>query len=453
MSMKINFWNEPVETMSRDELRELQWQRLRKQMRYIYYNSAHYRQIFMDMGAHPDDVKNLEEFRNLPIFLEKERDRLSQEKTRNEQGHTLGEYLCCSPRDLRAIHTTSGTTGLPVFESFTQHDIEVQNEVMARSFWRMGWRPGDSVIHGVGLSMWIAGMVTLRAFQNFGLLGIPAGAESGTERFLQFAKLTMPDHMSSFPSFVEHMIDAAPKTIGCEVRDLGLKTIMCGGEPGAGDPKTRKKIEDAYGAKLFDITGGNWGLWAVSCDTPTYQGMHLMGEDYVLVDVVDPDTKKPVDTNVPVARGEMVVTCLEWKANPAFRYAHGDIIELMNEPCICGRPGMRMRYVGRVDDLLIVKGVNVFPRAIKSVVDTFVPRVTSEMRIILETEPPMVKPPLKMKVEYGPEVTDTELESLKTEIENAIATKLRVHPKIELVPPNSIEKDPTKKATLVEKRY
>ncbi|MFC1820425.1 phenylacetate--CoA ligase family protein, partial [Thermodesulfobacteriota bacterium] len=166
------------------------YKRLQKQMRYIYYNSSYYRKTFVDAGAHPDDIKTIEDFRNLPIFIEKERDRLSQEKTREEQGHTFGEYLCCSPRDVRAIHTTSGTTGLPVFEAFTQHDIEVQNEVLARSFWRMGWRPGDSVIHGVGLSMWIAGLMTLRAYQSFGIMGIPAGAESGTERFLQFTKLT-----------------------------------------------------------------------------------------------------------------------------------------------------------------------------------------------------------------------------------------------------------------------
>ena len=451
--MEGKFWNEAVETMSRDELRHVQWTRLKKQMRYVYYNSTLYRETFRKAGAHPDDVKGIDDFRALPVFLDKEKDRLTQEKTRAEQGHPFGEYLCSSPKHVRALHTTSGTTGLPVFEAFSAKDIEVQNEVLSRSFWRMGWRPGDYVIHGVGLSMWLAGLMTLRAIQSFGAVGIPAGAEAGTERFLQFAELTHPDHMCSFPSFVEHLARKAPEVAGYEVKALGLKTIMCGGEPGAGVPETRKKIEEAYGARLYDCTGGNWGLWGVSCDASTYQGIHLAGEDYCLIDLVDPGTKEPVDMSGKVVEGEWVLTALEWESAPAFRYAYGDIVQLMNEPCECGLPGMRMRYIGRADDLLIVKSVNVYPMAIKAVVDGFVPRVTSEMRIILTQQPPKVEPPLQMKVEYGAEVGENEREDLKKELENTISAKLRIRADVQLVPPNSLERDPAKKLKLVEKQY
>jgi phenylacetate-CoA ligase len=451
--MEGKFWNEQVETMSRDELRDVQWTRLKKQMRYIYYNSDFYREQFREVGAHPDDIKSIDDFRTLPIFLDKERDRLTQEKTIQGQSHPFGEYLCSSPKHVRALHTTSGTTGMPVFEAFSAHDIEVQNEVLSRSFWRMGWRPGDYVIHGVGLSMWLAGLMTMRAIQSFGAVGIPAGAEAGTERFLQFAKLTNPDHMCSFPSFVEHLARKAPEVADYDVKSLGLKTIMCGGEPGAGVPETRKKIEEAYGARLYDCTGGNWGLWGVSCDAPSYQGIHLAGEDYCLIDLVDPETKQPVDLSGPVVQGEWVLTALEWESGPAFRYAYGDIVQLMNEPCECGMPGMRMRYIGRADDLLIVKSVNVYPMAIKAVIDGFVPRVTSEMRIILKQKPPKVEPPLEMKVEYGLEVGENEREALKKEIEAAVSARLRIRPNVELVPPNSLERDPAKKLKLVEKQY
>lgn len=451
--MERRFWNEPVETMSREELREVQWQRLRKQIRYVYYNSSFYREAFKEAGAHPDDIRGIDDFRKLPIFLDKEKDRLTQEKTREQEGHPFGEYLCTSPKNVRAMHTTSGTTGIPVFEGFTEHDISVQNEVLSRGFWRMGVRPGDFVLHGFGLSMWLGGIVPLRALQSFGALGIPVGAESGTERFLQFAKLTKPKHMIAIPSFVEYVIRKAPEVGGFDVKELGIETIMCAGEPGAGIPETRHKIQEAFGARLYDSTGGIWGLWGVSCDAPTYQGIHLMGEDYLFIDLVDPETKKPVDISGRVVTGEWVFTALEWEAAPAFRYTYGDIIELINEPCDCGMPGTRMRYLGRADDLLIIKGVNVYPMAIKAVIDSFVPRVTSEMRIFLETKPPKVEPPLKMKAEYGPGVTENELDALKKELEVAISNRLRVRPEIELVPPNTLVRDPAKKLQLIEKKY
>ena len=451
--MERRFWNEEVETMSRDELREVQWQRLKRQMRYVYYNSEFYRKTFHKAGAHPDDVKSIEEFRHLPIFLDKEMDRLTQEKTREEEGHPFGEYLCTSTKNVRAMHTTSGTTGLPVFEGFSEHDINVQNEVLSRAFWRIGIRPGDFVLHGFGLSMWLGGLMPLRALQSFGALGIPLGAEAGTERFLQFAKLTNPKHMIAIPSFVEHLILQAPEVAGFEVKEIGLDTIMCAGEPGAGIPETRKKIQDAFGVKLYDSTGGIWGLWGVSCDAPTYQGIHLVGEDYCFLDLIDPETKKPIDMSGPVATGEWAITALEWEAAPAFRYSYGDIVQLINEPCECGMPGMRIRYLGRADDLLIVKGVNVYPMAIKAVIDSFVPRLTSEMRIILETKPPRVEPPLKMKVEYGRGVAENDLDALKTDLESAISSRLRVRPAVELVPAGSLERDPTKKLQLVEKKY
>jgi phenylacetate-CoA ligase len=179
----------------------------------------------------------------------------------------------------------------------------------------------------------------------------------------------------------------------------------------------------------------------------------MVGEDYYIMDLVDPETKKRVDMNGPRTTGEWVLTALEWEAAPVFRYASADIIEIINEPCICGMPGIRMRYLGRADDLLIVKGVNVYPMAIKGVIDSFYPRVTSEMRIVLDTPPPRVVPPLKIKVEYGPDAAKEQLNSLRMEIEEAVSIRLRIHPAIELVPPNSLQKDPTKKAKLIEKRY
>lgn len=451
--MERKFWNEAAETMPRDEVKELQWKKLKKQMRYIYDSSPYFKTRFNDIGIQPDDVKDMETFRGLPIFMNKLMDRETQERTREKEGHPFGEYLCVSPKDVCAIHSTSGTTGQPVFEAFSKHDIQVQNEVLARTYWRAGLRPGDYVLHVTGLSMWLAGIVPLRAYEYMGMAGIPIGAESGVSRVLEFAKLIRAKGMFCIPSFADYMIRKAPEIAGVEASELGVQIIIAVGEPGAGIPETRKRLMDGFNAQVFDSTGGIWGFGGISCDSDDYQGIHLVCEDYHYLDIVDPVTKKPIDMSAGGGVGELVHTALEWEAAPSFRYALGDIIELTTEPCSCGLPGMRMRFKGRADDLVIVKGVNVFPAAIKGVVDSFIPRVTGEMRIVLNTPPPRVEPPLLMKVEHGPELYGDALEELREELESMISERLRVRPAIELVPPNSLPKDPSKKAKLIEKSY
>jgi phenylacetate-CoA ligase len=177
--MEGGFWNERIETLSAGEMRRLQWEKLKRQMSYCYDNSAFYRRKFEEAGVHPDAIKSVEEFRRLPTFLNKELDRELQEKTRQSEGHPFGEYLCTSSRAVRAVHSTSGTTGIPTFYAFSEKDIAVNNEAISRGFWRAGFRPGDYVIHGFGLSMWLAGIPILRALQHMGCLGIPCGCGGG----------------------------------------------------------------------------------------------------------------------------------------------------------------------------------------------------------------------------------------------------------------------------------
>ena len=451
--MERQFWNVAAETTPRAEIEKLQWEKLGKQMRYVYEKSPYYRRKFDECGATPEKIRSIEDFRGLPLFLDKLADRDTQDASRENDGHPFGEYLCVSPREVRAVHSTSGTTGVPIFEAFTEHDIRVQNEVLARTFWRAGLRPGDYVLHVTGLSMWLAGLVPMRAYEYMGMAGIPVGAESGVARVLEFAKLIRAKGMFCIPSFADYILKKAPEVADMEARELGIQTMLAVGEPGAGIPETRKRLSEGFGADIFDSTGGIWGFGAVSCSHEEYQGMHLVCEDYHFLDIVEPDTKKPVDMSGGGGVGEMVHTALEWEAGPALRYGLGDLIELITDPCPCGMPGMRMKYKGRIDDLVIVKGVNVFPGAIKGIVETFMPRVTGEMRIVLDSAPPRVEPPLRMKVEHGPAVGAEELDGLRESIENAISMKLRVRPRIELIPPNTLPKDPAKKAQFFEKNY
>ena len=460
MSEKL-FWNEPAERLSGEKLQGLQWKKLKKQIAYCYEKSPEfYRKKFEAAGVKPKDIRSLEDFRRLPVFVTKEDDLRSQEDSLERYGHPFGLFLCAPLEKVIAVHSTSGTTGQPTFYAFTKHDLDVTAEVMARGYWRAGVRPGETVLHAMGLSMWIGGIPVVQALQHMGARPIPVGAEGGNERLLQIARLTRPTTLVCTPSYAEYLIEKAPKVIGAPVGELGLERIVCFGEPGAGLPEVRRKIEEAYGARLFDSGQGPWGLYAISCEasvgSSTYFGMHVVSQDYtIMYDLIDPQTKKPIPIENG-ACGEFIFTTLEWEASPPLRYSLGDINQIFLEDCPCGVKGLRRRILGRVDDMLIVKGINVYPAAVKNVVNGFVPRVTGEMRIVLFQPPPRVTPPLRLKVEYGQNLSRTDQEALKQEMERKLSDLLRFHPEVEMVPPGSLPRAADlglRKAPLLEKLY
>jgi phenylacetate-CoA ligase len=179
--------------------------------------------------------------------------------------------------------------------------------------------------------------------------------------------------------------------------------------------------------------------------------MHFISPDHCILELIDPETKKLVEM-VDSAIGEMVFTFIDWEGGPFLRYILGDMIQVFTKPCECGLPGIRFKILGRGDDMLIVKGVNIYPAAIKDAISHFHPRTTGVLKILLDQPPPLVKPPLKLKVEYGPSVKETERETLKEEMTRYMQENLRATPEIELVPPDSIqvEKGQTGKVKLIE---
>ncbi|PLS15276.1 phenylacetate--CoA ligase [Bacillus sp. M6-12] len=447
-------WNPEIETLNYDQIRELQFKNLKKQLYYCFATSPFYKDKFKMAGAEPGDIKTMDDFRNLPIFYGKEDDRKSQEKSRELFGHPFGLQLCADPQKVVAANATSGTTGNPTFYAFTENDIKVQNEAFARGYWRAGIRPGDRVLMASGLSMWLGGTSVMRGLQGMGACPIPVGAEAGAERLLTFASLSYPSAMVATPSIATYLIDKAPSIIGKEVGELGIKRIVVLGEPGASIPEVRQRIESAWRAKLYDGASGIWGLHSVSCSSPAYEGLHAYCEDKILLwDIVDPVSKKPLKIENG-AIGEQIITALDWQASPALRYAFGDIIQIFTEPCPhCGFSWIRWRIIGRTDDVLNVKGVKLYPVALKEVLETFIPRISGEFRIVLNEKPPRVTPPLNVKMEYGHHVDKNQLSALKNEIEDACARKLSVRPDISLVPPGSLPKDPSKKTKYIEKNY
>lgn len=454
MTSERKFWNSEMETMPLGQLRELQLKKLKKQIKYIYENSPdYYKKKFDEIGAKPEDIKTWEDFRNLPIMRTKDGDREAQIESLEKYGHPLGTYLCAPVEKVIHLSSTSGTTGDPTFSYiFTDHDKKINDEVWQRVFWRAGIRPGDAVLQTFGLSMWVAGVPVVTALQNMGVRAIPVGSEGGTERMLKMAELLKPKAMLGTPATAEYLIEQCPKVLGKPVGELGIKIILCAGAPGAGLPEVRKRIESAYGCKLYDSTGGGWGLHHVSCDASEYSGMHVACEDYAIwYDLVDPGTGKPVEL-VDGAIGHGLVTSFDHEAAPAFKYAMGDLLQIYTETCACGVPGVRFKMLSRVDDMLILKGINVYPAAVKNVVASFIPRVTGEIRILLAEPGPKVEPPLKIRVEWGL-VNQQDLSGLKKEIEEKLSKQLRCRADIEWVAPETLERATglTAKGKLIEK--
>lgn len=448
MIKEKKYWNMEMETiLNTPKMRELQLEKLKKLVKRVYDTKPFWRERMDKAKVKPEDIKSLAEFsRRIPIFDKVQRRQLLEE-CEGDMVKVVDKTIGVPLENLVLMAATSGTTGEPSPYPHTRNDIEWLSEAVARMAWRIGIRPGSRIIHAFGLSMHLAGVPYAIFFQRVGGCVFPVGAEGGTERVLRFAKLFKADTLAGTPSLAEHLIDKAPEVLGDNIGSLGIKRLFCGGEPGAGIPEVRKRIETAYGGKLYD----HGAAFGISCDYPEYQGMHHVADDKVYFELVDPETFEPIPFENG-ARGVPVQTTLEGEGFFWLRESMGDVFQVFTEPCPCGLTGFRYKVVGRSDDMLIIKGVNIYPSAIDGAITGFVPRVTGEFRIVLDEPPPRVVPPLKLKVEYGEGVKEEELEGLAKEIEEKMHGELKFTPQIQWLPPNTLERF-TYKSKFIEKAY
>ena len=250
-----------------------------------------------------------------------------------------------------------------------------------------------------------------------------------------------------------HLIERSEKEIGVPVGELGIEVIACAGEPGAGIPAVRQRLMNEYGAMLYDFTGGAWHNGTISCNSEQHRGMHYMAEEYCFrYDLIDPQTKQPLALADGVV-GEAIHTALEYQAGPAFRNATGDLLKLQVNECPgCGEFGARIDIVGRVDDLLNIKGVKVYPAALKSVVTEFQPDVSGQIQILLDAPPPRVLPPLNITVELDRQAAGIDEAGLVTRIQKRISELLKVPTAITLVPFGALERSNLKTKMLIIKQ-
>lgn len=434
-------WNPARETLSGDALRALQWSRLCKQLQYNFDGSAFYRAQFSKAGAETGDIKSFDDFARLPL-MDKADQRAAQQESLDRFGNPF-ELLACAPREkIVRVVSTSGTTGVPTLYTHTAHDVAIINEMHARKYWRAGIRPGDAMLQAVSLSMFTGGLPLSDGIQHLGACVVPVGIEGGTDRVLQFLDLTRATALLATPSFGQYLIEEAPKRAGRAASELGIRNFFCVGEPGGGMPEVRKALADGFGARVFDHTGGGHAFHGISPDEPpdVASGMQFVSEDHCLLELIDPETRLPID-QTDGAIGEMVFTFLDWEGTPFMRYALGDLIQVWDAPKDCPTPGRLFRILGRTDDMLIVKGVNVYPAAIQDVLAGFRPHVTGHFRILLDGDGQQVRPPLTLKVEHGENGDADGDAALADAIANACRARLRVSPNIVWAPPGSLPRE------------
>ncbi len=424
---------DPGEFMA--ELDALRWRKLQRQLAWCFERSPFYRRKLQQAGvAAPQDLDSLDAFRRLPALITKTEHRQIQQDSLDADGHPFGTHLCARLQDVIHVAGTSGSTGHPTFYTFTRRDLATTLRVFGRMWARIGLQPGETVFHANGLSLWLGGVTAVMSFEAYGARPIPIGAEAGVARILQYLRLTRPTSIILTPSLANHLIDRAPDEIGMPVAALGLKRLIVGGEPGAGLPAMRAHLRAAWGARVHDLTGGAWHNGTICSGGAGYHGMHLMGEDVCFrYDLRDPETHAPLPL-VDGAVGEAIHTGLEYEAGPALRYATGDIVRLhVGTDPDDGFFGARIEILGRADDLLMVKGIKVYPASIKEVVEGFRPDVSGELRIELDAPPPRVAPPLRLTVEAGRGFDSAQWPALAARIADRMSAVLSVRPVIEVV--------------------
>jgi phenylacetate-CoA ligase len=454
--MKPDFYLVPeLNRMSQEEIRRYQEKKLSQQLKYCYDNSELYKQKFDEAGASPEDIRTIDDLRNLPIFMTKDEERKSAQASLEKYGHPFGLHLCAPVEDIYLTGTTSGTTGTPTFSyTFTEKDINFVGRQLGHRLSLAGVGKGDRVVFFFALGIYATTM-TLWGLRWLGALPIDIDARAGTELLLQFMELTRPTYLACTPSLAEFLIKRSPSILKKDVGEFRLRGLLTTGEIGIATPEVKRKLESAYGCRAYDYWSPCGNCMGISCDSDEYYGLHAVAPDVCTSydDLVDPITKEPVDSDVDGAIGEMVHTSLEREACPAVRYAYGDVVQISTHECPgCGFKGKRAKLIGRADDMLIVKGVNVYPSAIREIVSTFMPDITGEMRIVLDAPPPRVIPPLRLKVEHGNNIGRADLPDLAQRISTVLHNKIKIRPEIELVPPGTLPKE-TRKTPVFEKNY
>ena len=403
----------------------------RNQLRYLFEHSAFYRRKLSKVGFHsPQELGELDNISDLP-FTEKDELRATQAAS-----PPFGAHLACPPEALRRVYNTSGTTGVPCLLGLTRKDLDVYATNVARGYTAAGFSKGQRIVVGFNAGPFVAGAV-YDGFDRIGCTVIPIGT-GNTERLVAAIRNLKATGISCTPSYGLYLIDWCAKH-DIDTRTLGLKNMITAGEPGGGDPLIRGRLEEAFDCKVRESMGiGDITLsaWAEDDDG---NGMHFMARGHAHVELIDPETGAPCVWE-DGAEGELVYTALQREAMPLLRFRSRDHVIVNMEPNPLGRTGPRIRCVGRTDDMLIVRGVNLFPTALRSVLREFTPDVSGIIQVRPKEQGVRQTLPLPVVVELG-EKSRLPPVHLQQRIADEVRSRLLVTTDIQLVPYGTLPRE------------
>jgi phenylacetate-CoA ligase len=427
------FWDQAIETIDRPALERLQLQCLQETVRRVAAHVPFYQQKFAELGVKPDDIRSLADLRRLPFTT-------SADLRAN---YPIGLLAVPYDEALR-LHTSSGTTGRPKALFFSRQDVDNAAALCARSFVATGVTKRDVFQNMMTYGMFTGALVTHYGAEKVGCLVIPAGP-GNSERQL----MLMQDFRTTFvhvtPSYALYLATFMEEHGVDPRRDLALRKAFVGAEPYT--METRRKIEESLGLDVYNSYGlSEMNGPGVAFECEQKQGMHLW-EDHFIAEIIDPQTGEPVREG---ESGELVMTTLCREAMPLLRYRTRDITSLLTTPCSCGRTHRRLnRIAGRSDDMLIVRGVNIYPQQIERVLMAE-PGVGRNYQIALEGLDEMT---IKVELaEAGFEAKVEQLMKLQSRLAEKLRSEILVKPRVQLLPPGTLPVSEGKARRVIDNR-
>lgn len=429
------YWNEKHECIPREELEELQLQRLKETVERCYFNVPHYRKVMQELQLEPEDIQSLDDLKKLPFTTKQDL----------RDNYPYGMFAVPLSEVVR-IHSSSGTTGKPTVVGYTRGDITTWSELMARSL-VCGGAGRDDVIHNAyGYGLFTGGLGVHYGAERLGASVIPISG-GNTKRQIMIMKDYGSTILTCTPSYALYIAEVINE-LGMKPEDLKLKVGIFGAEPWS--ENMRKEIEEKLGISAIDIYGLSEIIGpgvAVECQDKS--GLHIW-EDHFLPEIIDPETG---ETLPPGEEGELVITSLTKEALPVLRYRTRDIARLITEPCPCGRTAYKVtRIGGRTDDMLIIRGVNVFPSQIEHVL-LETGYAEPHYQLIVDRKGTMDT--LTVMVEVSENVFSDEvrkLEQLEYTIKNELETTLGISVGVKLVEPKTIARSEGKAKRIIDNR-
>ncbi len=428
------YWHEDIETMSPEDMRKLQNERLVKQVHHVYENVPYYRDLMDKKGVKPDDIRSVDDLHKLPFLS----------KADLREAYPFG--LLAKPlSDCVRIHSTSGTTGKRVVAFYTQHDIDLWEDCCARAITAAGGNEDDVVQIAYGYGLFTGGMGVHGGSHKVGCLTLPMSS-GNTERQIQFMRDLGATILCCTPSYAAYLGESLHE-MGLTPDDIKLKAGIFGAEPWT--EEMRRSIEASLGIKAYDI----FGLTEISGPGVAFEceeqsGMHI-NEDHFIPEIIDPETGEVLPEGTV---GELVFTSITKEAFPLLRYRTRDLCVLSRKKCSCGRTLIKMaKPMGRSDDMMIIRGVNVFP----SQIETVLIEQGYSPNYLIEVDRKNNTDTIDISVEMNPDQFSDKMKDVQDKekaLAAAMKTMLGINPKVHLVSPKTIARSEGKAVRVIDRR-